>query len=387
MKVLWYISPVDGRRPWVPEGRYPVEHARLRRVAQTVDRGGFYGALFGTYAHDVFITVTSLMSVTEKMRFLIPIYPGVTPPQLLAQQALTFDDYSNGRLLINVVNGQDKTLARYGVNVGHDERYALSAEYWDLFKKLYAGENVSHRGKYFNISGRDPSVLLSSNLPLGPIQVPRIPLWGAGASAAGIAHAASTLDVYLNFLRDPAEVVQQIKDAKAAAAALGRELKIGTLASVIVRETEEEARRHFQQLLISTGAEAIAKSAHESLIARGAHPEGLHGISNDNPKVQARIDALRAGRLPTLDDLEFAPGMFAGMTGWGALLDLNGEGAGTYLVGSARQVADKLKWLKSEIGIETFILSGWPQATEAEYVSELLLPLLDLEHEPPVLAR
>lgn len=387
MKVLWYMSPVDGRQPWVPGGRYPVEHARLRRVAQTVDRGGFYGALFGTYAHDVLITVTSLLSITDTMRFLIPIYPGVTPPALLAQQALTFDDYSNGRLLINVVNGQDKTLARYGVNVGHDERYDLSAEYWDLFKKLYAGENVSHRGKYFNISGRDPNVLISSNLPLGPIQLPRIPLWGAGASPAGIAHAASTLDVYLTFLRNPQEVALQIRTAKAAAARLGRELQIGTLASVVVRETEEEARRHFQQLLESTGADVIAKSAHEGLIARGVHKDGLNGISSSDRKVQARIDALKAGRLPTLDDLEFSPGLFAGMTGWGALLDLAGEGGGTYLVGSAQQVADKLKWLQAELGIDTFILSGWPQAAEAEYTSELLLPLLDLDHAPPLLAR
>ncbi|WP_447595402.1 LLM class flavin-dependent oxidoreductase [Aquipseudomonas campi] len=387
MKVLWYMSPVDGRRPWVPEGRYPVDHARLRRVAQTVDRGGFYGALFGTYAHDVLITVTSLISVTEKMRFLIPIYPGVTPPALLAQQALTFDDYSGGRLLINVVNGQDKTLARYGVNLGHDERYDMSAEYWDLFKRLYAGENVGHRGTYFNISGRDPNVLISSNLPLGPIQVPRIPLWGAGASPAGIEHAAKTLDVYLAFLRDPEEVRQQIIDAKAAAGEHGRELQIGALASVIVRETEEEARAHFRQLLENTGAEVLARSAHEGLIARGVHPEGLYGISHANPKIQARIDALKAGRLPTLEDLEFSPGLFSGMTGWGALLDLTGEGGGTYLVGSAEQVAERLKWLQSDLGIDTFILSGWPQATEAEYVSELLLPLLDLDHEPPVLAH
>src|SRR5690606_3042988 len=115
---------------------------------------------------------------------LIPIYPGVTPPSLLAQQALTFDDYSGGRLLFNLVNGTDKTLARYGVDVEHDERYEMSAEYWKLFKRLYKGENVTHRGKYFNISGRDSNVLLSSNLPLGPVQSPCIPLWGAGASPA-----------------------------------------------------------------------------------------------------------------------------------------------------------------------------------------------------------
>ncbi|MDX9875255.1 MAG: LLM class flavin-dependent oxidoreductase [Spongiibacteraceae bacterium] len=386
MKVLWYISPVDGRRPWVPEGRFPVDHARLRRTAQTVDRGGFYGALFGTYAHDVFITVTSLISVTERMRFLIPIYPGVTPPSLLAQQALTFDDYSGGRLLFNLVNGTDKTLARYGVDVEHDERYEMSAEYWKLFKRLYKGENVTHRGKYFNISGRDSNVLLSSNLPLGPVQSPCIPLWGAGASPAGIGHAAQVVDVYLAFLRNPADVAKQIQDAKAAAALQGRTLEFGALASVVVRETEEEAIRHFQQLLESTGAEAIARSAHEALIARGVHKEGLNGISSSNPKVQARIDALRAGRLPRLEDLEIAPNMYAGMTGWGALLDLPGEGAGTYIVGSAQQVADRLKWLQSEVGIDNFILSGWPQAQEAEYTAELLLPLLDLDHEPPVLA-
>lgn len=388
MKVLWYISPVDGRFPWHAEGRYEVDHHRLRRLAAYIDRAGFYGALIGTYAHDVLVTSASLIAVTEQLRLLIPIYPGVTPPALLAQQALTFDDYSGGRLLLNLVNGTDTVLARYGVFIKRDERYAMSAEYWKLFRQLYAGENVSHQGQYLAHKGlpkRDENnAFPPTQLPLGPIQLPSIPLWGAGASEAGIEHAAQVVDTYLTFLQHPERLRPQIEAARTRATELGRNLRIGTLASVIVRETEEEAKAHLRWQLQHTDARRLAEQIDTSLIQRGIEG-GLDALKHDDPKVQARIDALKAGRLPTLEELEIAPNLYAGLAVW-SQFDVQDTGGGTYLVGSAEQVAARMRELQHDLGIEAFILSGWPLNEEAGYVAELLLPLLELDHEPPVLA-
>lgn len=389
MKVLWYISPVDGRYPWHAEGRYEVKHERLRRLASYLDQAGFYGALIGTYAHDVLITATSLIPVTQKLRFLIPIYPGVTPPALLAQQTLTFDDYSNGRLLLNLVNGTDNVLARYGVFVNHDERYSMSAEYWKLFRRLYAGENVVHQGQYLSHASlpgpEDKKSFPPTQLPLGPIQSPCIPLWGAGASTAGINHAAQVVDTYLTFLQDPATLKLQIDAAKAAAEKIDRQLQIGTLASVIVRETEEEALAHLQWQVDHTDPKKLADQIETNLIQRGV-AGGLAQLKTDNPKVLQRIKALREGRLPTIQELEIAPNLYAGLAVW-AQFDVQDTGGGTYFVGSAKQIAARLKELKRDLGIEAFILSGWPLNEEAGYVAELLLPLLELDHEPPVLAQ
>jgi alkanesulfonate monooxygenase len=106
---------------------------------------------------------------------------------------------------------------------------------------------------------------------------------------------------------------------------------------------------------------------------------------SDDPALQARIEALSGGRLPTLEELQIAPLMYAGMTSW-STVDLVGARIATDLVGSAEQVAAKLRELQSTLRLDTFILSGWPLIREAEYAADLLLALLDLDHEPPVLA-
>jgi alkanesulfonate monooxygenase len=45
MKILWYLNLADGNYPWIENGLYPIDFERYRRLAQTIDRGGFFGAL------------------------------------------------------------------------------------------------------------------------------------------------------------------------------------------------------------------------------------------------------------------------------------------------------------------------------------------------------
>jgi alkanesulfonate monooxygenase len=221
MEVFWYVSPVDGPYPWKTEGRYKASLKNIISLGKTIDRHPFAGALFGTYGHDVWTTATALIPLTSNMRFLIPIYPGITSPRLLAQQALTFDEYSGGRLLFNLVNGTDAVLTQYGVHAPHDERYELSAEYWDAFKKLYSGEAVVHDGRYFKVS-RNREIEGPTSLPVPPTQHPHPPLWGAGASSAGVRHAAEIVETYLAFLNRPDRLEKQLKEARSAAAFKGR---------------------------------------------------------------------------------------------------------------------------------------------------------------------
>lgn len=53
-------------------------------------------------------------------------------------------------------------------------------------------------------------------------------------------------------------------------------------------------------------------------------------------------------------------------------------GAGTALVGSAENVAARMKEYE-EIGVESFVLSGYPHLEEAYRVAELLFPILPVE--------
>jgi len=381
LQILWYIRAIDGRIPWRKDGRFPLDHHRLRRLASTLDRAGYYGALTtATNKHDAFFQALSLIPYSERLRFLVPIYPGVIPPALLAEQALTFDDYSGGRLLFNQVNGDDPHLNRYGPQPSHDERYEVSAEYWSLFKRVYSGDLSAHKGKYFSYSAAHPGRI---DEPPGAIQLPHTPLWGSGASKAGIHHAGKVLDTYLTFLQRPDKLRSQIEAARAVAAEHGRTLRVGTLGSVIVRESEEEAWAHAHWLVERTGVEAIVKFINARLghFDRGALAE----ISSPDPQVQRRIDALRAGKLPTREDLEVYPNIWSGMTTWTSI-DVFDKGWGTYIVGNPKQVAARIHELQDTLGIDTFILSGWPLIEEAERTAELLFPHLNLDRSLPILA-
>lgn len=382
MQIYWYVAPVDGPFPWKPEGRIPAEHRNIVALARAIDAAPYTGALFGTYGHDSWTTATSLIPVTRRMRFLIPIYPGVTSPRLLAQQALTFDDYSGGRLMFNLVNGTDTVLREYGVKQGKDDRYAMSAEYWEAFKKLYAGEAVVHDGTHFQVS-RNREIEGPTSLPVAPRQSPHTPLWGAGASPAGVKHAAQLVDTYLAFLNKPEHLHAQFDGARRAAAERGRHIRTGIAAWVIVRDTEEEAHAHLRWLLEETGPQWLRQQVDVDVKRTLGPDASLAELRSDDPQMQRRIDALNAGRVPELADLQIGPHVFTGPTPPSAL-EVLGRGRGSYIVGNPRQVAQVLKDLQAEFGTEAFILQAYPLKEEAERVAKLLLPLLDLDVPEPV---
>ena len=390
VKVLWYINPLVGALAWKREERNHFSYESLQQLGKTLDRTGFYGALSTPAGgHDAFLQVASLIPVTEKIRFLVPIYPGIIPPALLAEKAATFDAFSGGRLLFNQVNGQDFQLSRYGNIPAHDQRYEVSAEYWAQFKRIYSGERAAFNGKYFS-HGEIADLSIFAPPGAGK-QFPHTPVWGSGDSPAGRQHAGKVLDTYLIFLRHPDKMRQQISDAKASAAAHGRQLRIGVLGSVIVRKTEEEAWAHAESLLTRTGVPYFVQTINFwfRLFGRSGN---LDSFKSENPQIQARVEALRAGKIPDREALEVYPNIWSGVTIWSPI-DVFDTGHGSYLVGNPEQVADRIRELQDDLGIDTFILSGWPLIEEAETTAELLFPHLDLDHEeskvyaePPKLA-
>jgi alkanesulfonate monooxygenase len=389
-KILWYINHSDGPYPWKPEGRIPFSLQGMRDLAIAIDTAGFYGALavgsgVVNAGSEALVETANFIPLTKTMRFLIPIYPGVTPPAQFAQQARQFDEWSGGRLLINQVNGTDPILLRNGIDVKHDERYTMSAEYFDIFKKIYAGDSSGHDGKYFKV-GPAPAARVLIEDQHAPYQYPHTPVWGSGASPAGIEHAGKVLDSYMTYLHAPQKLGVQIRAARASAAKHGRSLRVGTLANIIVRETEDQAWAHAQWLLEQVGVAHLVSQIDARLKFREFQPDGFDGLSSEDPKIQARIDALRNGRLPDARDLESSPNIWAGPSIWSAL-DILDKGWGSYLVGSAEQVAKRMNELRDELGIDTFILAGWPLKAEAERVAKILLPLLDLDDSLPVLTQ
>lgn len=129
MRARWRLS-------WQPEGSRKVDLGYYKQLALAYDQLGYTGALFATGAHDVWVLAGALLSYTERLKFLVAIHPGLVAPTLLAKMAATLQEFSRGRLLINVVSGDAKMLGAYGMTMPHDERYDMADEYLQIWHRL-----------------------------------------------------------------------------------------------------------------------------------------------------------------------------------------------------------------------------------------------------------
>jgi alkanesulfonate monooxygenase len=355
MNVLWYMCAPDGPYPWAPEGSRPVDYSYFQQLAKAYDRLGFTGALFATGAHDVWVLAAALLAETERLRFLVAVHPGLIAPTLLAKMAATLQEFSRGRLLINVVSGDAKVLGAYGMKMPHNERYAMADEYLQVWHRLMAGESVTYEGKYFSVE----SAKLA--LPAGvSIQPP--PLWFGGSSAPAIDIAAKHVDVYLSWGETPEQIKAKVEEVKERAKHYGRELTYGIRLYVIVRDTDAEAWDAANWLYQRMDEKAIA--ANQLM------------LSKSDSVGQQRMSQLHGGTKPAdLRDLEVAPNLWAG-------IGLVRPGPGTAIVGSPDTVVKTLEAYRAA-GVETFILSGMPLLEEAYRFAEKVMPKLPVNRDLP----
>jgi len=346
---FWFIpSHGDGRWLGAEEGSRGTEFDYLSQIGQAADRLGFHGVLIptGRTCEDSWILASALAPLTRNLKFLVAVRPGVTSPLFAARQAATLDRITGGRLLINIVaGGSAAELAADGVFVDHDARYAMADEFLTVWKRLMAGQTVDYEGRYIRTQGA--SLLFPPVSPAGP------PLYIGGSSDAANAVSADQIDVHLTWGEPPSAVAEKIAVLRAAAAARGRTLRFGIRFHIIVRETEELAWAEADRL-ISRVDQAVIDQVQTNLAA-------LDSVG------QARMRALHGGRR---DKLHVYPNIWAGV-------GLVRGGAGTALVGSPENVAARIREYRA-LGVETFILSGYPHLEEAYRTAELLFPHLNI---------
>jgi alkanesulfonate monooxygenase len=351
MNIFWFIpTHGDGRYLGTTEGSRPVTLEYMQQIAQAADNLGYSGALLptGRSCEDAWVVASSLIPATRRLRFLVAIRPGIISPTAAARMAATFDRLSGGRLLINVVTGGDPAEATAdGVFLSHDERYVVTDEFLDIWRRVIAGEVVDYEGRHLRVQ--------AAKLLYPPIQTPHPPLYFGGSSPAAHDLAAKHIDLYLTWGEPPAAVREKIEDMKQRAAKQGRTLRFGIRLHVIVRETTAKAWDAANELIKRLDDAAIA--AAQTAFAR-FDSEG-----------QRRMSQLHQGRR---EALEVSPNLWAGV-------GLVRGGAGTALVGDAETVAARMREY-AELGIDTFIFSGYPHLEEAYRAAELLFPLLPVEH-------
>jgi alkanesulfonate monooxygenase len=351
MQVLWFLpTHGDGRYLASSEGGRALTFDYLRQVAQAADQLGYWGMLLptGRSCEDSWVIGSAIAPFTQKLRLLIALRPGLVSPAVGARMAASLDRITGGRLLINVVTGGDPVeLKGDGLFLPHDQRYQLTAEFLEVWRRMMSGEAVTFQGRHIQVE--------DARLAFPPVQSPYPPLWFGGSSATGIDVAAEHCDVYLTWGEPPADVAAKVAAARAAAEARGRTFRFGLRLHIVVRETRQAAWDAANDLIRYVDDQVIA----------------------DAQKVFARYDSVGQQRMAALhagsrDKLEISPDLWAGV-------GLVRGGAGTALVGDADTVAARLLEYRA-LGIDSFILSGYPHLEEAYRVAELLFPRLPLAH-------
>jgi alkanesulfonate monooxygenase len=331
-----------GSRAHGEDGERRPDIAYLGQIAQAAERLGFEGALTPTssWCEDAWVMTAALTQLTRTFRYLVAFRPGVLSPTLAAHMAATYQRVSGGRLLLNVVTGgDDAEQRRFGDPLGKTERYERCGEFLHIFRALWDGEPVTFEGRH--ISVQDAQIISDE----------RPDIYFGGSSGPALDLAAAHADVYLTWGEPPAAVAEKLDAVRQRAARHDRELRFGIRLHAIARDTPEEAWAEAARLLDGLDPEAIERAQASQ---RATQSEG-----------QRRMSALHGGRT---DALEIYPNLWAGV-------GLVRGGAGTALVGSHEQVADRIAEYH-EIGIDEFILSGYPHLEEAYRVGEGVLPAL-----------
>lgn len=347
MNVFWFLpTHGDGHFLGTSEGARPVSLPYLKQIAQAADSLGYYGVLIptGRSCEDSWVVASALAPLTERLRYLVAIRPGIISPTVSARMAATLDRLSGGRLLINVVTGGDPDENRGdGIHLSHAERYEVTDEFLRIWRRVLQGESVDFAGKHLQVE--------NAKALYPPIQKPYPPLYFGGSSAEAHDLAAEQVDVYLTWGEPPQAVAQKIADVREKAAKQGRSVKFGIRLHVIVRETAEEAWQAADKLIANISDETIANAQ--------------KSFARFDSEGQRRMAALHGGRR---DQLEIYPNLWAGV-------GLVRGGAGTALVGDPQQVAERIKEY-ADLGIDSFIFSGYPHLEEAYRFAELVFPLL-----------
>jgi alkanesulfonate monooxygenase len=354
LKFHWFLPTNGGDGRHIVSGGHGVAAGRagrpasvpyLGQVARSAEQLGFEGALTptGAWCEDAWLATAMLAPLSERLKFLVAFRPGLTSPTLSAQMAATFQNLSGGRLLLNVVTGGESLEQRaYGDFLDKDGRYARCEEFLQVVRALWRGETVDFDGEHVRVEG--------ARLQQVPDPAPEIYFGGSSAGAGSV--AARHADVYLTWGEPPAAVAEKVAWIRELAAAEGRDVRFGIRLHTITRDTADEAWAEADRLLEGIDDDTIASVQ--------------NGLARSESEGQRRMLDLNRG---SREDLEIYPNLWAGV-------GLVRGGAGTALVGSHQQVADRIEEYHA-LGIDEFVLSGYPHLEGAYWFGEGVLPELE----------
>ena len=288
---------------------------------------------------DTWSFVSGVAPLTQNINLLAAVRCGEIHPPMLARAIATVDHILKGRLTINIISSNLP-----GTDLSSADRYQRSREVINILKQAWTQEEIQFKGDFYEIS--------LPTEPVQPYQQKGGPLlYFGGYSPAGVDLCAEHCDVYLMWPETTPKIRELMSTMSHKAAAYGREVDFGLRVHVIVRETEQAARAAAQQLMSQVDEEAGTEIRHRALDAKslGVSRQSEMRASSDN-------DGFVEEHL---------------WTGIGRAR----SGCGAAIVGDPDQVYHKLK-AYMDLGIRSFILSGYPHLEECRIFAKYVLPRL-----------
>jgi alkanesulfonate monooxygenase len=306
------------------------------------ETGGFDNILLPSgYALgiDTLAFAAGIAPMLKRMRLLAAIRTGEMWPPQLARQLATIDQMLGGRLTVNIISSDLP-----GETLASGPRYRRTVEVMHLLRAVLNGHELDHKGEFYQLQLKPPRIgTVSGRCP---------PFYFGGLSEDAREAAAEGADVYLMWPDTLPTVEAIIADISRRAEAKGRKMRFGYRVHVVVRETE-----------------AAARAAADRLLSRLEAPvgESIRSASLDSNSAGVRRQAELRERRATTATRRRTCGPASGV---------RARAAGAAIVGDPDQVLAKLKAYQA-LGIEAFILSGYPHAAEADLFARHVLPRLN----------
>ena len=343
-EVSWFAALCDDdyEQLGVPNTDLQSSREHCARIVTTAEQHGFDNILLPSgygLGIDSVAFAAGIATRTTAIRLLVAVRCGEMWVPQLARQMATIDQMLDGRLTINIISSELP-----GETMDGEPRYRRTAEVMKVLRALLNGETVHHRGEFVNLDLDPPRVRTASG------DSPAFYFGGLSEPAREV--AAREADVYLMWPDTRERIADLIDDMTGRAARHGRTLRFGYRAHVVVRETEDDARRAADHIVAALDDEVGAQIRARSL------DSGSVGVRR-----QAELRSAAA------DDGYVEPNLWTGI-GRGR------SGCGAAIVGDPDQVLAKLNDYRS-MGIDAFILSGYPHLDECERFGRLVLPHMD----------
>ena len=314
------------------------------RLARAAEEAGFDYALaqarfIASYGAEkqleAVVTTTALATVTQRLKIIAAVHPGLWHPGVVAKMIASVDYISGGRVNLNVVSGWFKgEFTHYGVPwLEHDERYRRSEEFIRVLRGMWTEPEFSFKGDFYSIN--------EARLEPKPIQKPHPEIFQGGNSIAARRMAGRVSNWYFMNGNSLEGLKEQIADVRAEAARNGRTVKFAVNAFVINRPTREDAAEQLREIVANADEEAV---------------EGF------------RQAVMQAGR-----SSKEGKGMWAQST-YEDLVQYN-DGFKTGLIGTPQQIAERIQELDA-IGVDLVLTAYLHFIEEIEAFGREVIPLV-----------